>query len=215
MLNDVSLEPQDGQKALHAVIIVHGLGDSAAGIIGLGEAMRPTMPNTLFLAPDAPYPCEFSPFGFQWFPARDWTPAVVLAGVKQAAPELNAYIDHVIATRGLTPDKIALVGFSQGTIMNLYVGPRRTPSLAGLLGYSGALVGGETLRQERQSNPPIQLIHGTDDDVISFAAMDLAREGLQSANLNVETLACRGVGHSVDDEGLACGTRFLRKVLKV
>jgi len=213
MLKEVKLEPVGSQKASRAVIILHGLGDSGEGIMGLGEAMRPGLPETVFYAPDAPAPCDFSPFGFQWFSARDWSPAVVLEGVQAAAPELNAYIDRILEERALPADKLALVGFSQGTIMSLFVGPRREEKLAGLLGYSGALVGGETLRQDRRSNPPIQLIHGTDDDVISFLSMDRAREGLQNANMNVETFACPGLGHSVDDEGLACGLRFLRRSL--
>ncbi len=211
MLNDVTLKPHGGQKTERAVIIVHGLGDSASGIIGLGEAFRPALPETEFLAPDAPDPCEFSPFGFQWFSARDWTPSVVLEGVKKAAPKLNAYIDHVLETRKLTPDKVALCGFSQGTMMSLYVGPRRAPGPAGILGYSGALIGGETLPRERKSSPPIFLVHGTADEVVPFGAMEHARQGLQNANLNVTTLPCPGLGHSVDDSGLSQGLIFLRR----
>jgi len=215
MLNDVYIKPANGEKTERAVIIIHGLGDSAEGIIGLGEAFRSGLPNTAFLAPDAPFPCEFSPFGYQWFSPRDWSPSVVLDGVKKAAPLLNEYIDHILDSRGLTPDKIALCGFSQGTMMSLYVAPRRTPALAGILGYSGALIGGETLIKERASSPPIFLAHGTADEVVPFEALELARMGLQNANMNVETLPCPGLGHSVDDLGLSQGIIFLRRVFKL
>lgn len=214
MLNEVKLEPQGG-KITRAVIILHGLGDSASGIMGLGEAMRPALPETLFLAPDAPEPCEFSPFGFQWFSSRDWSVAVVLENVKKSAPLLNAYIDRTLEKTGLAAENLALIGFSQGTMMALYVAPRREKPLAGILGYSGALIGGESLPQERKSNPPIFLAHGTSDEVVPFAAMDHARIGLQNANMNVETLACPGLGHSVDDEGLTKGILFLRRILKM
>ncbi len=214
MLNDVFIEPEGG-KASRAVIILHGLGDSASGIIELGQAMRSGLPETVFLAPDAPAPCDFSPFGYQWFSSGNWTPSVVLEGVKKAAPLLNEYIDHAMEARGLTPDKVALVGFSQGTMMALYVAPRRAPALAGVLGYSGALIGGEDLPKERKSAPPIFLAHGMNDEVVPFAAMEQARAGLHRANLNVGTLACPGLGHSVDDEGLRQGVIFLRRVFKL
>ncbi|MFA6280857.1 MAG: alpha/beta fold hydrolase [Bdellovibrionales bacterium] len=212
MLQDVTLPPPQGQPTKRAVIILHGLGDSAAGIISLAEAFRPALPETEFLAPDAPFPCDFSPFGFQWFSANDWTSSVVLEGVIRAAQPLNDYIDYVMESRGLTPDKVALLGFSQGTMMSLYVAPRRTPALAGVLGYSGALIGGEELKSERQSSPPIHLIHGKDDDVVPFVSMAKAVDGLRAVNLNVSTESCEGLGHSIDDTGVASGLQFLRRI---
>ncbi|MDD5585368.1 MAG: dienelactone hydrolase family protein [Alphaproteobacteria bacterium] len=213
MLTEQILPPQNGGKPKSAVILLHGLGDSGAGLIGLGEAWRSGLPETEFLAPDAPFPCDMAPFGYQWFGSEDWSPSVVLAGVKKAGPYLDDYIDHVMASRNLAPDRIALVGFSQGTIMALYVAPRRTPPLAGVIGYSGALVGGESLPQERKSSPPILLVHGMKDDVIRFPAMLHAQNGLQNANITVATLARPDLYHSIDDAGLAEGLRFLRKVL--
>jgi len=213
MLNDVTLEPSHGAKTENAVIILHGLGDSASGIIGLGEAFRPAMPNTLFLAPDAPAPCEFCPFGYQWFSAQDWTPSVVLEGIKNAAPLLNAYIDHVLSKHSLTSDRLALVGFSQGTMMSLYVAPRRAEKLACVVGYSGALVGGELLPTERKSAPPVLLVHGTRDDVVPFASMNHARAGLHNANINASAFACEGLAHSINDDGVEQGALFLRKAL--
>lgn len=215
MLNDVVLKPANNGQTKQAVIILHGLGDSASGIIGLGEALRPAMPETEFLAPDAPFPCDFSPFGYQWFSANDWTSAVVLEGVKKAAQPLNEYIDHVLASRSLPANKVALLGFSQGTMMSLYVGPRRTEQLAGILGYSGALIGGESLPSERKSAPPIQLIHGTHDDVVPYASMPHAIAGLRNANINVEGFPCEGVAHSIDDRGLTQGALFLRRVFQL
>lgn len=213
MLHDQSLPPLSGGEAKSAVIILHGLGDSGAGILPLGEAWRQGLPDTVFLAPDAPFPCDMAPFGFQWFSSQDWSQQVVLAGIQNAVPSLNDYIDHVIASYKLTPAKVALVGFSQGTMMSLYVAPRRTPSLAGIVGYSGALFGAESLPNERRSAPPVLLIHGMLDDVVPFAAMAHAQSGLQNANINVQTLACPGLYHSVDDAGLAEGLHFLRKAL--
>lgn len=214
MLNEVSIKPTSG-KTDRVVVIVHGLGDSASGIIGLGEAYQPALPDTEFVAPDAPFPCDFSPFGYQWFGGTDWTPSVVLQGIKKAAPYLNDYLDHILASRKITPDKLALVGFSQGTMMSLYVAPRRKEAFAGILGYSGALLGGEELPTQRSANPPIMLVHGTHDDVVPFSALDHAVAGLRAVNMNVESVPCPGTAHSIDNLGLHSGVTFLRRVFKL
>lgn len=215
MLSDVTLKPQGDGKVERLVVILHGLGDSASGIIGLGESMRPYLPNTEFVAVNAPAPCDFSPFGYQWFSGEDWSPDAVLSGVKKAAKPLNDYLDQLMASRNLTSDKVALLGFSQGTMMSLYVAPRREKPFAGVLGYSGALIGGETLKFERKSSPPIMLIHGTSDEVVPFGALYAAVQGLQSVNINVMAFPCQGLGHSIDDAGLTQGVRFLRQVFRI
>jgi len=215
MLNDVSIKPINNGETKQVVIIVHGLGDSAEGIITLGEAMRPALLETEFVACDAPFPCEFSPFGYQWFSANDWTSSVVLNGVKKAAPYLNDYIDHIMESRNLSADKIALLGFSQGTMISLYVAPRRKEQLACVLGYSGALIGGENLSYERKSAPPVFLAHGEQDEVVPFESMSRASQGLKNANINVSALACPNLGHSVDDNGLTQGILFLKKHFKI
>lgn len=213
MLQSISLPPRSGDVPKSAVIILHGLGDSSDGIIGLGEAWAKGLPETEFIAPDAPFPCDMAPFGFQWFSMLDASPDAILKGVKKAAPLLDEFIDKVMASRGLPPEKVALAGFSQGSMMSLYVAPRREQALAGVLGYSGALVGAEALPRERRSIPPIMLAHGTADDVVPFKAMALAEAGLHNANLNVSALVCPGLGHSISDDGLAKGLAFLRKIL--
>lgn len=213
MLTDYTLPPLAGGKPKHAVIILHGLGDSGTGLLDLGQSLRPVLTDTEFLSPDAPFPCDMAPFGFQWFSMQDRSPEAILAGVEKAAPLLNEYINHVLTSRNLPPANLALMGFSQGTMMALHVAPRREPPpLAGVIGYSGALIGGETLQGQRKSNPPFLLLHGTHDEVVPFAALQMAVTGLQNANLNVTSFARPGLGHSIDEAGLNEGLLFLRRV---
>src|SRR5690606_24745075 len=106
-----------------------------------------------------------APMGFQWFSLQEWTPESIQRGVAQAMPILNEYIDQVLAHYGVADDKLALAGFSQGTMMSLYAGPRRTKKIAGILGYSGALVGGEGLSAPGIQKPPVLLVHGQADSV--------------------------------------------------
>lgn len=152
-------------------------------------------------------------WGRQWFSLQDFDPAKLEFGVKQAAPLLNEYIDHVLATRNLAPENLALVGFSQGTMMALYVAPRRAQQIACVVGYSGLLRGAAILKSEKRSSPPVLLVHGTDDEVVPYAALAEAERGLKEASIPVTTVTCPGFGHSIDDRGVIEGLKFLKKNL--
>ncbi len=213
MLSDYAVSPATGAKAAHVVIFLHGVGDSGSGgLLSIGEMWAPMLPDTEFICPDAPFAFDMAPMGRQWFSLENTTPSAMLAGAKAAEPLLNAYIDHILTTREIAPGNLALVGFSQGTMMALYVGPRRSPQLAGIIGYSGALIGSESLALEKKSAPPTLLVHGTADEVVPFMALGVSEQGLKSAQIPVSTLACHGLGHSIDDNGLATGLKFLKQV---
>ena len=154
-----------------------------------------------------------APYGYQWFSVQDRTPTSVLAGVRAAAPSLDAFIDEELQKRDLTDGDAALVGFSQGTMMSLFVGLRRAAPLAGILGYSGRLIAPELLASELRSRPPVLLVHGTEDPLVPFDSMASAEAALRQAGVPVETLACPGIEHAIDPEGLERGGRFLRDVL--
>jgi phospholipase/carboxylesterase len=137
----------------------------------------------------------------------------VLAGVRAAAPSLDGFIDDELQKRGLDDSDAVLAGFSQGTMMALFVGLRRAKPLAGILGYSGRLIAADLLPSELRSRPPVLLVHGTDDPLVPFESLAAAEAALKGAGVPVETLACVGVEHSIAPEGLERGGRFLREVL--
>ncbi len=214
MLADYRIAPANGGSPKHVVIFLHGVGDSGnGGLLSIAEMWKPELPDTEFLCPDAPFPFEGAPFGRQWFRLRDFSAAEILTGTKTAAPPLDEYIDHVLQTRGVAAEKLALAGFSQGTIMALYAAPRRSQRIAGILGYAGLLIGGETLAQEKKSVPPVLLIHGTHDEVVPYGMLAASEQGLRQAGLPVTSVTCPGVGHTIDDRGLAEGLKFLKKIL--
>jgi phospholipase/carboxylesterase len=212
-LSGPSRPPLAGGKPRRLVILLHGLGADGNDLIGLQQYWGRLLPDAEFLSPNAPFPCDMAPYGYQWFSAQDRTPAAMLAGVRAAAPLLNAFIDEELARRGLSPGEAALVGFSQGTMMSLYVGLRRAERLAGILGYSGRLIAPELLPSELRSRPRVLLVHGTEDPLVPFAEMERAEAALRAAEVPVETLACPGIEHAIDPEGLQRGGAFLRAVL--
>lgn len=212
-LDGPSLPPKAGGRPKQIVVLLHGLGDSGHGLIPIGEQWAPHLPDALFVTPHAPHICDFVPSGRQWFNLTDWSPLSVLNGVKSAAPILNQFIDTLLGSTGLPSHALALMGFSQGCMMTLYVGPRRAEKLAGLLGYAGALVGSESLAFETRSHPPVLLAHGHLDDVVPYGAMPAAAMALQMCGFSVETVSRPMLGHSIDDVCLDAGLAFLKRCL--
>jgi phospholipase/carboxylesterase len=205
--------PAAGGPAQQLVILLHGLGADGQDLIGIAPHWAQVLPNAAFVAPNAPFPCDMAPYGYQWFSVQDRSPEAMLAGVRMAAAPLDAFIDRELESAGLDESKTALVGFSQGTMMSLFVGPRRARALAGIVGFSGRLIAPELLAQEIKSRPPVLLAHGTAGEVVPYASLEHAKQGLTAAGIQVETLSCPGIGHGIDQNGLVRGAEFLHQVL--
>lgn len=209
VLDGPSVAPASGGAPKSLVIFLHGYGSNGADLIDLAPHWAQALPDTFFLSPDAPQPCDGVPYGRQWWPLTSLTPQARAAGVRTSAPALNAYIDAQLAAHGLTEDRLALVGFSQGAMMALHVGPRRAKALAGIIGFSGMLADPEALAAEVVTKPPVLLVHGDRDEVLPIAALHQAEAGLKGLDFEVATHVSPGLGHSIDEVGLRLGARFL------
>jgi phospholipase/carboxylesterase len=205
--------PSAGGAPRQIVVLLHGVGADGQDLIGLAPMLAERLPHALFVAPDGPQPCDMAPYGRQWFSLQDRRPAALLAGVKRAAPQLDAFLDELLARHGLDESRLALLGFSQGTMTALHVAPRRRRPVAAVLGFSGALLGAEALPQEVRSRPPVMLIHGDADDVVPVDEMFMAVEGLQAAEIPVQWILRPGLPHSIDPYGIDAGAKFLADML--
>ncbi|WP_127903222.1 alpha/beta hydrolase [Solirhodobacter olei] len=203
-------------KAKSLVVFLHGYGADGADLLGLADPLGPHLPDTVFIAPDAPERCGGNPFGYQWFPIP-WidgsSEAAAAAGMAEAMADLNAFLDARLAEEGLDDSALALVGFSQGTMMALAVAPRRPSACACVVGFSGMLVAPERLAAETVSRPPVLLVHGDADEVVPPAAMPAAAEALRAAGFAVSTHVCRGVGHGIAPDGLSLALQALKEHL--
>jgi len=213
LLSGPSRPAASGGKPRRLVILLHGLGADGNDLIGLAPYWAPLVPDAEFVSPNAPFPCDMAPYGYQWYSSQDRTPEATLAGVRAAAPVLDAIIDAALAERGLDDSDLALVGFSQGTVMSLYVGLRRDKPIAGIIGYSGRLLAPELLASELRSCPRTLLVHGTDDPLVPYGALAEAETALRRARVPIETVTSVGIGHSIDEEGLRRGGNFLKETL--
>ncbi|MBC7142476.1 MAG: dienelactone hydrolase family protein [Rhodobacteraceae bacterium] len=205
-------KPARSGAARSLVVFLHGYGADGADLLGLADPLAPHLPGTVFIAPDAPDPCAGNPFGRQWFPIP-WldgsTEAAAAEGLARSSEDLNAFLDARLAEEGMTPDRLAVIGFSQGTMMALHVLPRRSAPVAGIVGFSGRLLAPERLAAEAVSKPPVLLVHGDQDPMVPFADMGLAGQALTDAGFETYGHVMKGTGHGIAPDGLSVALTFL------
>jgi phospholipase/carboxylesterase len=213
VLDGPRVGPASGGPARQLVIFAHGYGSNGEDLIGLAPYLAQVLPDAAFVAPNAPEPVPGYPGGYQWFPLTGMDLHKLAAGVRTAAPSLDRFIDAELARHGLPPGACALVGFSQGTMMSLHVGPRRPQALGAVVGFSGLLAAAETLPREIASRPPLLLCHGDRDDRVPPQSLFMALSALADAGAPAMWRLMGGVGHSIPEEALSLAAMFLHDAL--
>jgi len=198
------------------VVFLHGYGADGADLLGLADPLGPHLPDTVFLAPDAPERCVGNPFGYQWFPIP-WIdgsdPAVAAEAMARSVADLNAYLDDVLIDEGIEASQMVLVGFSQGTMMSLHVAPRREEPFACVVGFSGRLIEPDLLADEVKVRPPILLIHGDQDEMVPPRSLPEAANALTANGFEVYAHISKGMGHGIAPDGLQLALAFIRDKL--
>lgn len=209
-------EPVSGDVR-SVVVFVHGYGANGADLLGLADPLGEHLPDTLFVAPDAPEMIPGMPNGYQWFPIP-WidgsSEEEAERGLLQAADDFNAFLDALMVDEDVLPEQVVLFGFSQGTMMSLHVAPRREDPVAGIVAFSGRLLRPELLADEVVSRPPVLLVHGDADDVVPPQSLPQAAEALQEAGWqDVFAHVMKGTGHGIAPDGLSVALAFMRDKL--
>ena len=199
--------------AKSVVVFLHGYGADGADLLGLADPLAPHLPDTVFLAPNAPERCATNPMRFQWFPIP-WidgsSEEAAEISMRQSIDDLNAYLDQVLADEGMTHGQMVLFGFSQGTMMSLHVAPRRSEAVAGIVGFSGRLLQPEALADEAVVKPPVLLVHGDQDDLVPVQSLQEAGNALVEAGFEVYAHIMKGTGHGIAPDGLSVALAFIR-----
>ena len=213
IVNGSSLQPLSGGSPKQIVLLLHGFGSSGADLIALAPHWQNDLPDALFLAPNAPQRLNYLSSGYQWWSLSAFTPQALASGAASAAPAIDAFIERKLHQYELTEASLAIVGFSQGTMMGLHVGLRRPRQGAAIIGYSGMLTGGHELPHLPITKLPVLLIHGSADPIVPIAALHAAKTELEHIGIDVTTHISLGVGHSVDPVGLRMGGEFVAQAL--
>lgn len=217
-LSGHSVGPTSEGKPKSIVLFLHGLGSNGDDLIALAPYFANVLPDTVFVSPNAPEHCDMAPAGYegsyQWFSLQDRDPDTMLRLVKEASPKLEVFIDEILDYYQLPASKLVLVGFSQGTMMSLYTGLNYKEQLAGIVGFSGALINEDHALQANKQTP-VLLVHGEEDDVVPYDAMAMAQFRMKEQGyINLETLSCPGLAHSIDEAGLKAAVDHVASCLK-
>ena len=204
-----SLPRMDGQKPEKLVIFCHGYGANGQDLLGVGLNWQLEMPTVAYFSPDAPHKSPGMPGGRQWWDIAGFSMEEQERGVTAAAPILNMFIDQTLEEAGLDESDLALVGFSQGTMLSLFVGLQRQTQLACIIGYSGAVAAPDLLAANIKTRPPVLLVHGDMDHMIPPTAMTASERFLTQNGVDVQTHLSRGMGHGIGPDGLDLGRDFL------
>ena len=208
-LSGPSRPPAAGGPGRRLVVLLHGWGADGNDVIGLAPQWARLLPTARFVSPHAPYPCDENPLGRQWFAFRDRDPREIAQGAAHVGETINRFLDDELARLDLSDDKLALAGFSQGAMMALYVALRRASTCAAVISYSGALIGGDSLKTELCSKPPAFLAHGDADPLVPFDSLAAAVAALGDLGVPARWHAVPGGGHGIDAESLTLGGDFL------
>lgn len=218
-MTDLDLPRLDGPRRPAAagqadalVLLLHGYGADGNDLFGLAAPLAQILPGAVFVSPHAPEPCRAAPMGRQWFPIP-WIDGSseddMAVSFERSTAALDAFIDAERAAAGVSDDRVALVGFSQGTMMSLHVGLRRSAELAGIVGFSGRLALPERLKDEIKTRPPVLLTHGDRDEVIPVSAIHEANQTLAEVDVAVRWKVCQNAGHEIPQEAFMLAAEFL------
>lgn len=205
-LNSLRRDARSG-AAEWLVVFLHGYGSAGADLMTFADYWQSSMPNVAFVAPDGPTPAKDG--GFQWIGKRPAGDPKLYDDAVDAAPQLHAFLDAELARINLDASRLALVGFSQGTVMALHLGLRRAVAPAALLGYSGGLVGADRLSSEMTSKPPVMLVHGEQDELAPLYGMMASVKAMTEADVVCQGVPLPNLGHAVNADALIYGARFL------
>jgi phospholipase/carboxylesterase len=208
-LHGPSVAPASGKPPKQLIIFCHGVGSNGQDLIGLSPYFAKVLTDAQFISPNGPEAYDMDTAGYQWFSLNNPDPVSRLEGTQGAAPVLDAFIDQQMAIYNLAAKDVALVGFSQGSMMSLYVGVRRQQQLAGILAYSGAVIAPELVASELKSQPPVLMVHGTIDDVVPVEALYEGVSALQNSGVQARGEAVPDLGHSLNDKCIMEGMDFL------
>ncbi|PPR12223.1 MAG: hypothetical protein CFH41_00257 [Alphaproteobacteria bacterium MarineAlpha11_Bin1] len=205
--------PLSGGSAKKLIIFVHGYGADGNDLIALSQHFGHVVPDAAFISPNAPYRCDGSPFGYQWYDVWMQDSDERLRAIRSTAAIFDNFIDEQLKRHELAEKDLVLIGFSQGTMISLFTAPRRANPVAGLIGYSGRMEAPELMEAEICSKPPVVMVHGDSDELLAVSEMETAAATLRENGVSIDTYVRPGLGHGIDEEGIQIGVEFVKNVL--
>ena len=212
-LEATSISPLSKNKPQQVIVLCHGYGGDGQDISNLAIHWQRFLPETIFLCPNAPEICSVNSQGYQWFDLSSDKEELILEKSLVAEAKLNTFIDQILNNFQLEPNKLALVGFSQGCMMSIQIALKKKKQISCLIGYSGKVINQKHLSDNIHSKPKIFLMHGANDTLVPPTHLLEAKEYLVKHGLKIKTKMFKDCEHRIPVEGVSLGLGFLKKNL--
>jgi predicted esterase len=190
------------EQAAGAIIAIHGRGAGAEDIIALARDLAP--PGVAILAPQAA--------GNTWYPYRFIEPRERNEPYLSSALQTVADLVTRLGEQGVSPDRIALLGFSQGACLALDATARNPRRYAGVIAFSGGLIGppGTSFTFDGSLQGTPVFIGSSDvDPHIPIERVEESAEALERLGAAVEARIYPGMGHTVNRDELDAAREIL------
>ena len=205
--------PAASGRADSLVVFLHGYGADGNDLIGLAEPLAPHLPNTRFLAPNAPERCPGNPLGYQWFPIP-WLDGSSEALARVSAERSFALLDRLARRSFATGDR-ARADRPRRLQPGDDDGAPRRPAPQGAAGGDRRLLRPAARARApagRDRRAPCRCcsIHGDQDPVVPFESLQEAADALAGAGVETYTHVSPGVAHGIAPDGLGVALGFIR-----
>jgi predicted esterase len=190
------------ETAVGALIAIHGRGAGAEDIIALGKEIAP--PNVAILAPQAA--------GNTWYPYRFLEPTERNEPYLSSALRVVADLVAQLGEHGIPPERVALLGFSQGACLALEAAARNPRRYAGVIGFSGGLIGPPGTSFDYAGSlerTPVFIGSSDVDPHIPKERVEESAVALDRLGAAVNVRLYPGMGHTVNREELEVARSIL------
>ena len=195
------------------VVLCHGSGGDGPNMYGLARPLQAYLPSAAFVSPTGPFPRE--DFGYRWFPgAVAGDPlGMVMRGMRESGPVFDRFLEAELARHRLGPDRLILLGFSQGSMMVLNAGLRREKRPAGIIAFAGLQLATEGLPARLAAPPPVLVIQGAQDGNGAERVRETA-DRLKTLGVPVESHVLPNLGHAIDERGIRLAGEFMQAIAR-
>jgi phospholipase/carboxylesterase len=190
------------------IVFLHGVGSDGNDLITLAPFMQKSLPSHHFISPHGIERYDMAPFGRQWFSLADRSAPVIIEQAKNNAPIVSKLIEEKQRQLGLTDKDTFIFGFSQGTMIGVYLTLTSEVSYAGMIAFSGRLIPPPTLKNTRT---PFCLVHGKEDSVVDYRETEKLADYLNLHNIEHQKLIVPNLDHSIDASGMDFAIKFINK----
>jgi phospholipase/carboxylesterase len=180
------------------VLFLHGYGSNGSDLISLKDYFHLNQSETEFISPNAPEPCEFNFFGYQWFALSERTEEEIQTGLKSAFFYLDKIVKDIKKKFQINSDQISILGFSQGSMLATYYALQNEDTFQNIFSLSGSLP--KKILEKiklKKNNSKYLIFHGKIDDVVSPNQAIETHSFLLDQKINSQLIMDDNCGHSI------------------